>query len=234
MARKKKSGREERLARVPRGPKRDIEVKAKTKGQESYIESIQNNDVTICDGAAGSGKTLMAVAMALKLLSENPHKYNRIIMVRPAIVVKGEDMGYLPGDADDKMRPFIAPMMDSLGYYMNQGEIQSLFDSGAIDVIPVAYMRGRTLNNCILIFDEAQNSRWEHMKMMLTRIGFNCKTIIEGDVTQSDLDGVNAQNNGLKLAFQKLQGVEGIGLIKLETTDVVRSPIVRRILERLD
>lgn len=234
MARKKKQGREERLSRVPRGPKREVCVTPKTKGQARYIESVELNDVTICDGAAGSGKTLMAVAMALKLLSENPAKYTRIIMVRPAIVVKGEDMGYLPGDADDKMRPFIAPMMDSLSYFLNQGEIQSLFDSGAIDVIPVAYMRGRTLNNCILIFDEAQNSRWEHMKMILTRIGFNCKTIIEGDVTQSDLDGVNAQNNGLKLAFQKLQGIDGIGLVKLETTDVVRSPIVRRILERLD
>ena len=143
-------------------------------------------------------------------------------------------MGYLPGDIDEKMKPFVAPMFDSLNFFLNQGEMQTLIDSGTIEVIPIAFMRGRTFNNAIIIFDEAQNSRWSHMKMFLTRIGFNTKAIVEGDITQSDLPREHQEDNGLLVAAARLEGIKGIGLVSLEQEDIVRSPIVRRILERLE
>lgn len=215
-----------------RSIKREIKIEPRTDGQVEYSEAILNNDIVICNGYAGTGKTLCAVGMALSLMSKYPHKYNKLIMVRPYLMVSGEDMGFLPGDIDDKMKPFVAPMFDSLNFFLSQGEIASLVDSGTIEVIPIGYMRGRTFNNSIIIFDEAQNSRWEHMKMFLTRIGFNTKAIVEGDVTQSDL-GKHCEN-GLTIAAVKLHGVEGVATISLTKQDVVRSPIVKRILERLE
>lgn len=233
--RRKDAAREEKPARTPRAPRKDISVTAKTPGQQELIDAIldENVDVILCNGQAGTGKTLVAVGCALKLLRDQPNKYNRIVMVRPAVVVKGEEMGYLPGDANDKIAPFIAPMIDSLGHFLDQGAIQSLRASGAVEAIPVAFLRGRTLNNCVVIFDEAQNSRWEHMKMFLTRIGFNCKVIVEGDINQSDLEGPVAANNGLKVAMDKLEDMDGIELLDLTIEDVVRSPIVKRILSRI-
>lgn len=221
---------------VPKGraPRRDVVVEAKTPGQARYLEAIANNDVVIADGPAGSGKSLLAIGSAIKLLREQPNIYKKIILVRPAVVVKGEQLGYLPGDTDDKMAPFIAPLVDSLAHYLHQSEIQSLVGAGSVEVIPIAYMRGRTLSNCVIIFDEAQNSQWSHMKMFLTRLGHNVKAIIEGDTHQSDLEE-DADNNGLAVAIDKfIDGkIQGIQVIEMDDSDIVRSPLVKRIMEAL-
>ena len=213
--------------------KKEIRLEPRTKGQSKYISLIENNEITICNGPAGSGKTLLAVGSALRLMEKYPNKYRRLIMVRPYVHVQGEDMGYLPGGVDEKMAPFVMPMFDSLDFFLSQSEILTLKDSNTIEIIPVAYLRGRTLNNAIVIFDEAQNSRWEHMRMFLTRIGFDTKAIVEGDISQSDLVDKYKSENGLVVAGSRLEGVKGVGIISLEREDVVRSPIVRRILERL-
>jgi len=217
----------------PRTVKRRVEFEPKTEGQEIYLEAIEDNDVVFCSGLAGSGKSLLAVGMALRLMYDYPDKYKKIVMVRPYVAVQGEDMGYLPGDIDEKMAPFLAPLVDSLDFFLNKGEIASLKDSGSIEVIPIGFMRGRTLSNCVIIFDEAQNSTWEQMKMFLTRIGFNAKAIIEGDITQSDLPDAMRHENGLLVGAAKLEGVDGIDVVYLESEDVVRSPIVKRMLDRL-
>ena len=214
--------------------KKEIEVEPRTDGQAKYIDLIEDNEIVICNGLAGTGKTLLAVGQALSLMQRYPNRYKKLIMVRPHVHIEGEDMGFLPGDINDKMRPFIAPMYDSLGFWLNQGEIQTLVDSGTIEVIPVAYMRGRTFNNAVIIFDEAQNSRWAHMKMFLTRIGFNTKAIVEGDISQSDLPPEHRENNGLLVAGARLSNVKGVGTVSLERDDIVRSPIVRRILDKLE
>lgn len=216
--------------RAKRGIKREVTVEARTEGQEEYINLINSKDVIICNGIAGTGKTIVAVGMSLKLLRESPAKYNRIVMIRPAVTVRDEEIGHLPGDIDEKMRPFIMPMLDSLQLFLIRSEIDELFATGIIEICPISYMRGRTFNNCIMLFDEAQNCTIEQMKMVSTRIGFNTKLIIEGDVTQSDI----LKNNGLADAMKRFGNVDGIGVVNLESKDVVRSPIVARILKTYD
>lgn len=215
-------------------PKREIEVRGKTDGQEQYIRLIEDNDLIVCNGRAGTGKTLIAVGMALKLLRDYPDTYNRIVMVRPAVTVQGEELGYLPGGIDEKMDPYVAPMLDSLKYFLDEGSILGLINGDALDIIPLAFMRGRTFNNTIIIFDEAQNSTPLQMKMFLTRIGFNTKAIIEGDTSQSDLEGEGKRNNGLTDVLNRLIDVEGVGIIELTAQDIVRSPIVQKILKRYE
>lgn len=225
---------ESRDTRSRRGrPKADIHVFAKTNGQQHYIDLIEDNDLVICNGRAGTGKTLIAVGMALKFLKDYPETYNRIVMVRPAVTVQGEQLGYLPGGIDEKMDPFVAPMIDSMKYFLDAGSIVGLVDGDALEIIPLAYMRGRTFNNTIIIFDEAQNATVEQMKMFLTRIGFNTKAIIEGDTTQSDLPS-NDRHNGLVDAMDRLEGLDGVGIIELTSQDIVRSPIVQRVLSRYE
>lgn len=231
-SKRRRESREERSKK--RVPRTQVDVLAKTEGQQYYIKSIEDNDVVICDGKAGTGKTLIAVGMAIKLLRDYPETYNRIIMVRPAVTVQGEDLGYLPGGIDEKMHPFIMPMLDSMRYFLDEGALSTMIGNGSLEIIPVAYMRGRTLNNTIVIFDEAQNSTASQMKMFLTRLGFNSKAIIEGDVTQSDLTGDDKINNGLADIMKRLNGVEGVSVVQLTADDIVRSPIVTRILRHYD
>ena len=207
-----------------------INVVPKTDGQEDYIDLIEYEDITICNGKAGTGKTLLSIGMALKLLKEFPAKYKRIVMVRPAVTVMGEDLGHLPGDLDSKMQPFMLPMIDSLKYYLQNSDYLTMMENGTLEISPIAYMRGRTFNNCIIIFDEAQNSTVAQMKMVITRIGFNTKLIIEGDVTQSDLQGDSGFNNGLRDAMTRFEGVEGVGVCHLKNRDILRSPILARLL----
>lgn len=214
--------------------KRNIDLKPKTDGQKHYMDLIEDNDVTICNGPAGSGKTIVAVGMALKLLKDKPDKYKRIIMVRPAVTVKGEDLGYLPGDIDEKMKPFMVPMLDSIKCFLQMSDIISMLELGIIEICPIGYMRGRSLNNCVMILDEAQNSTAAQMKMVITRIGFNTKMIIEGDVTQSDLDGSSGLDNGLKDAIKRFGNVDGVGVCVLEAKDIVRSPILSRLINTYD
>jgi len=227
--------RERRQLKQPKSNyKKEINIEPRTDGQEEYVELILDNDITICNGKAGTGKTLLAVGMALKLLKERPDKYRRIIMVRPAVTVKGEDLGFLPGDIEDKMKPFMMPMLDSLKYFMLNSELLSLMDSGVVEICPISHMRGRTFNNCIIIFDEAQNSTFSQMKMVVTRIGFNTKLIIEGDVSQSDLDDTDAHTNGLHDAMGRFKDIDGVGVCVLGAEDIIRSPILSKIIATYD
>lgn len=210
----------------------EVELNPKTKGQKEYIDLILSNDLTLCNGPAGSGKSLIAVGSALKLYRESNGFYKKIVVARPAITACDEDLGYLPGDIDNKMKPFMAPVVDSMEFFLDAGEVDSLFQSGVVEVIPIAFMRGRTFNQAICIFDEAQNSTPDQMRLFLTRIGFNSKVIVEGDVTQCDLKGASKQNNGLKDAMVRLDGLESVGTINLEAIDIVRSELVTRILSR--
>lgn len=218
-------------SRKNRSPRPKIAITPRTPGQEEYIDAIENSDIVVCHGPAGSGKSLLAVGMALKYYYECRDKYQKIVMVRPAVPACDEDLGSLPGDLDEKMAPFIAPMIDSMRYYIDEAEIYRLTKREAIEIIPIAYMRGRSLVRSIIIFDEAQNASPEQMKMFLTRIGFSCKAIIEGDIYQSDIKRRSAIN-GLSDAIERLQGLDGIGIVKLENRDIVRSSLISKILER--
>lgn len=213
--------------------RKEIEVTCKTEGQQEYLQAILEEDLIICSGPAGSGKSYIAMGAALKLVHENPDKYKRIIMARPYIVLDGEDMGFLPGDANEKLKPFMRPLLDNMRNFIDMGLMQTLLGQGAIEFIPVAHMRGLTYNNCIVIFDEAQNARKEHMRMFLTRLGNNCKAIVEGDVTQSDLKGDDAEENGLSWAMSRLDDVDGVAVIEMLQEDIVRSDIVKRIIGKL-
>ena len=169
--------------------------------------------------------------MALRLLQERPDKYSRIIMIRPAVTVKGEDLGFLPGDIEDKMKPFMMPMIDSLRFFLLQSDVLTLVDSGVVEICPIAYMRGRSIHNSIMILDEAQNCTVAQMKMIVTRIGFNTKLIIEGDISQSDLELAEGRLNGLADVMTRFKDVKGIGICHLDKRDIVRSPILHRIIE---
>ena len=214
--------------------KKTIDIKAKSRGQQEYIDSIEDYELTICDGPAGSGKSFISISMALKLYQESNGKYRKIIIVRPAIQACNEDLGYLPGDISEKMHPYMGPILDAMGVVLDEGSNQTLFDHGVIEVMPIAFMRGRTFRDAIVIFDESQNSTVEQMKLFLTRIGVNCKVIVEGDVTQSDLPGQLKKANGLQDALNRLEGVEGVNIVELQPIDIVRSDLVSRILERYD
>jgi phosphate starvation-inducible PhoH-like protein len=207
-----------------------IEVRPITKGQEIYKGSIEKNTITICNGLAGTGKSFVAVGMALKLFFDN-ECYERIVLVRPAVESGGETLGYLPGDLNEKMRPYLAPIHDNLKYFLkNKEQRGKLTNNGSsiFDVIPLAYMRGRTLSQCVVIFDEAQNATVEQMKLFLTRIGEEVKVIIEGDLQQSDIGG----RNGLYDAMGRLKGISDIGIVHMGIEDVVRSRLVKKILDR--
>jgi phosphate starvation-inducible PhoH-like protein len=234
MRRNYRGDRVERSHKPRQIVRKDIEFEARTEGQQIYHNAIIKNDLVICDGPAGSSKTFTAVATALMLLRAHPDKFTKLVLVRPAVVVDGEDIGYLPGDADTKLRPFMMPMLDCAGHFLDRGSLQTLLDNGTIQYIPIAHLRGITLSGCIVIFDEAQNCRPANMKMFLTRIGLNCKAIVEGDMEQSDLRGNLKKENGLKWAYDRLDNIEGVELIEMGNEDIVRSPLVQRIISRLD
>jgi phosphate starvation-inducible protein PhoH and related proteins len=215
-------------------PRHNFDVKAKTPGQQKYIDSVANNTVTLCSGPAGSGKTLIATGMAMKFFLEN-EGINRVLIVRPAIEACGESLGYLPGDLDDKMRPFAEPIFDNLRFFIkDEGYITTLLAEKRIQISPMSHMRGRTFNNCVVIFDEAQNATKEQMKLFLTRLGYNCRAIVEGDITQSDIPGMRNENNGLADAMKRLTRCPGVGVVKLAPKDIFRSQIVADILKRYD
>lgn len=202
-------------------------IEPKSEGQQLYWDSIMANKLTICDGPAGCGKTLLAAAAAIKLLKDKSN-YDHIIIVRPAVTACNEKLGYLPGSLEDKMEPFTMPVLYSLSKVVGKEHFHLLTRGEMIKVIPLAYMRGLTLDNCIVIFDEAQNSTPEQMKMFLTRLGENCKVIVEGDEEQSDINGLN----GLSDSIDKLEELDNVGIIQMERSDVVRSKFVVDVLER--
>ena len=204
-------------------------VSAKTDGQSQYVEMVKNNDVVFSIGPAGTGKTFLSVAFAVAAL-EN-HEVDRIILCRPAVEA-GESLGFLPGDLKEKVDPYLAPLYDSLKILYAENKLVQLLERKIIEVVPLAYMRGRTLDSAYMILDEAQNASVLQMKMFLTRLGIGSRAIITGDVTQIDLQ--NRSDSGLLQASELLKGVQGIGIVKLDKKDVVRHPLVMKIIEAYD
>ncbi|MFW5873342.1 MAG: PhoH family protein [Bacillota bacterium] len=201
------------------------EIKAKTLGQKIYIDAMKRSDIVFGIGPAGTGKTYLAVVMAVKNLLNN--NVNRIVLTRPAIEA-GENLGFLPGDMQEKVDPYLRPLYDSLFDVLGPEKVNSYLEKDIIEVAPLAYMRGRTLDDSFIILDEAQNTTSEQMKMMLTRIGFNSRAVITGDVTQVDLP--YSKKSGLGEVEKILAGINGIDFIYLDETDVVRHNLVRKII----
>ena len=205
---------------------RGRQVKAKTLGQWHYVETIRHNHITLGIGPAGTGKTYLAVALAVAALKKK--EVERIILTRPAVEA-GEKLGFLPGDMQDKVDPYLRPLYDGLYDMLGNETFQKYLTKGTIEVAPLAYMRGRTLNDSFIILDEAQNTTPEQMKMFLTRFGFGSKMVITGDITQIDLPG--GKTSGLKDASKILKDVSGIGIVNFSGQDVVRHEIVGSIIK---
>ncbi|MEQ3353680.1 PhoH family protein [Aedoeadaptatus acetigenes] len=204
-------------------------IRPKTLGQKRYLDAIRSHDVVFGIGPAGTGKTYIAMANAVKAFKEK--EVNRIILTRPAVEA-GESLGFLPGDLQMKVDPYLRPLYDALFEILGQDAFQKYLEKGLIEVAPLAYMRGRTLDNAYVILDEAQNSTNEQMKMFLTRLGYGSKAIITGDVTQIDLP--RGKQSGLKSVLKILDGVKGIEIIRLGRNDIVRHPLVQRIIDAYD
>lgn len=209
------------LARTRRG----YDIRAKTFRQRQYIQSVRTHDLTFCIGPAGTGKTFLAAVLGVQALLNN--EFERLILTRPAVEA-GEKLGFLPGDLQQKIDPYLRPLYDALYEFIDPEKIPSLMERGVIEVAPIAYMRGRTLNNAFVILDEAQNTTPAQMKMVVTRLGFRSRMVVTGDVTQTDLP--RHQTSGLAIAQKVLHSVEGIAFCNLTKADVVRHPLVQRIV----
>ena len=200
-------------------------IRAKTMGQRIYINAMKRNDLVFGIGPAGTGKTFLAVVYAAKQLRKGSVK--RIVLTRPAVEA-GESLGFLPGDLKEKVDPYLRPLYDGLNTVLGREQTQRLIERGVIEIAPLAYMRGRTLDDAFVILDEAQNTTHAQMKMFLTRLGFGSKMVVTGDQTQIDLP--KGVKSGLKEAVKKLSGVSGISIMKMDQSDVVRHPLVSKIL----
>ncbi len=224
------AGQEDKIGDLARGvicvTAKGRPVKPKTIGQKTYVDAIKNNTVTLGIGPAGTGKTYLAVACAVAAFREK--RVNRIVLTRPAVEA-GERLGFLPGDLQSKVDPYLRPLYDALFEMLGAETYNKYLERGDIEVAPLAYMRGRTLDDSFIILDEAQNTSREQMKMFLTRLGFGSTAVITGDVTQIDLPPDKV--SGLKEAMRVLDDVEGIAICKLTGADVVRHVIVQRIIE---
>ncbi len=201
-------------------------IRPKTIGQKAYVDSIRKNGIVFGIGPAGTGKTYLAMAMAIEAFKNK--EVNRIILTRPAVEA-GENLGFLPGDLQEKIDPYLRPLYDALFEIMGPDTYQKLMERGQIEVAPLAYMRGRTLDNAFIVLDEAQNTTSEQMKMFLTRLGYGSKAIITGDITQLDLP--RGKKSGLVTIREILQGVKGIDFKDFDRNDVVRHPLVQRIID---
>ena len=204
-------------------------VQAQTPGQQRYMDAMNQHDLVFAIGPAGTGKTYLAVARALEALTE--YQVNRIVLVRPAVEA-GERLGFLPGDMVEKVNPYLRPLYDSLHDMLSPPQIARYMERSLIEVAPLAFMRGRTLNNAFVILDEAQNTTPKQMKMFLTRLGRDARAVVTGDVTQVDLP--DGDLSGLKHAWQILHAVEGVAFVALDKRDIVRHPLVERIVNAYD
>ncbi|HDK35766.1 MAG TPA: PhoH family protein, partial [Bacteroidetes bacterium] len=217
--------KEEDLSSVILGTKSDF-IRPKTKGQLAYYQSTLKNDIVFVIGPAGTGKTYLAVAIAVAHLKA--HEVSRIVLARPAVEA-GESLGFLPGDFREKIDPYLRPLYDALYDMLSGDKLRQMIERGEIEIVPLAYMRGRTLNNAFVILDEAQNTTPNQMKMFLTRLGVSSKAIITGDITQVDLPV--KQKSGLIIIQDILKGIEGIDFVYLDEKDVVRHRLVREIIK---
>jgi phosphate starvation-inducible protein PhoH and related proteins len=205
--------------------KNDV-IKAKTAGQQNYLSTARKNDITFAIGPAGTGKTYLAVALAVSALKRGV--INKIVLARPAVEA-GESLGFLPGDLKEKIDPYLRPLYDALDDMLPSDKLKGYIEKRMIEIVPLAYMRGRTLNNAFVILDEAQNATATQMKMFLTRLGANSRAIITGDVTQIDLPSKTM--SGLIQARDILQGIEGVGFVYFDKSDVVRHRLVKAIID---
>lgn len=204
-------------------------IAPRTPGQAMYVEAIRKHDLTFATGPAGCGKTYLAVATAVESLKANAVK--KIVLVRPAVEA-GENLGFLPGDLRAKLNPYLRPLMDALGEMVDYDQARNLMEQDVIEIIPLAYMRGRTLNDAFIILDEAQNTTVAQMKMFLTRMGERSKVVVSGDATQLDLP--KGVRSGLHDAVARLKGIDGIGLVRLRASDIVRHRLVQAIVAAYD
>ncbi|MBC7092885.1 PhoH family protein [Candidatus Bipolaricaulota bacterium] len=200
-------------------------IRPKTAGQRQYVEAIRDNDVVFAIGPAGTGKTYLAVALALSALQRG--KIKRIVLTRPAVEA-GEQLGFLPGDIFQKVNPYLRPLYDAIYDMIPASELDKYIQTGRVEIAPLAFMRGRTLNHAFVILDEAQNTTHTQMKMFLTRLGFGSKAVVTGDITQVDLEG---RPSGLAEVQHILAGIPGIAIVHLDRRDVVRHPLVKAIIE---
>jgi len=204
-------------------------LKPRSENQKEYIRTIAENTITFCQGLAGSGKTHIAIGMALEYLLDN--KVNRIIITRP-VLEAGEKIGYLPGTAEEKLHPYLLPIIDEINHFISLAQYASLKLNNKIEVVPLGLMRGRNFHNAFIVADECQNASYEQLKMLLTRVGIDSKLVLTGDVGQSDLN--RHLQGGFINMIMALEDIEGIGSSKLDSSDIVRNPIIAKILSKLD
>ena len=204
-------------------------LKPRTENQKEYIRIAAENSITFCQGVAGSGKTHIAVGMALEYLLDN--KVKKIIITRP-VVESGEKIGYLPGTAEEKLHPYLLPLLDEVNHFISSAHYSGLKTNNRIEIVPLGLMRGRNFHDCFIVADECQNASYDQLKMLITRLGRDSKMILTGDTSQSDLH--RHMQGGFYDMMEALENVEGIGIAKLGFSDIVRNPIIEKILIRLD
>ena len=226
MARRNTSHRSKSKPKSPREQRKKL--KPKTKNQEGYIRSIAESDVTFCTGPAGSGKTAVAVGLACEYLLEK--KVEKIILTRPIVESGGRGLGFLPGTMNEKIQPWLVPVIEEMNLYLTKDTVNSFRSANKIELCPLEYMRGRNFHNSFMILDEAQNATFEQIKMFLTRIGRESKATINGDLDQTDLI---QHQSGLAYCVDKLDQLDGVGICRLSSEDIIRHTIISKILERL-
>ena len=204
-------------------------LRPRSKNQTEYIRTVAENIITFCQGVAGSGKTHIAIGMALEYLMD--HKVERIIITRP-VVEAGEKIGYLPGTAEEKIHPYLLPILDEINYFISLQVYTKLKITNRIEVVPLGLMRGRSFHRCFIVADECQNASYDQLKMLLTRIGLDSKMILTGDTAQSDLQ--RHQQGGFASMIDALSGLNSMGFMRLQASDIVRNPIIGDIINRLD
>lgn len=203
-------------------------LKPRSINQKDYIRNVAENVITFCQGVPGSGKTHIAIGMALEYLLD--FKVKKIVITRP-VVEAGEKLGFLPGTAEEKLHPYLLPLFDEIDYFLHLPHFQKLKSTRQIEIVPLGLMRGRSFHDSFIIADECQNASYDQLKMLLTRIGINSRMILTGDLDQSDLE--NMRKGGFRAIIEKLQGADGIGFSTLESSDIVRNPIIAEIVDRL-
>jgi phosphate starvation-inducible PhoH-like protein len=220
--------RRRKVANQNERPQRRKSLKAKTENQQIYIDEMEDADVTLCAGPAGSGKTSVAVGLACQYLLEE--RVKKIIITRP-VVESGRGLGHLPGTLVEKINPYLVPIIEEMNMYLTPTRVDMLRDNGTIELCPLEYMRGRNFHECFMILDEAQNATFEQIKMFMTRIGRKSKAVINGDLKQSDLGNASG---GLERCMDTLELVEGVAICELDYSDIIRSDVVARILKQLN